>query len=44
MNFTDHVSVASAENRKHMAEKQILQFYVVSVKKKVKCYKFKTEK
>lgn len=44
MNFTDHVSVASDENRKHMAEKQILQFYVVSVKKKVKCYKFKAEK
>lgn len=44
MNFTDHVRAASAEDRKHMAGKQILQVYAVSVKKEVKRYKFKTEK
>lgn len=38
MNFTDHISVASAENKKHMARKQILKFYPISVKKKVKYY------
>lgn len=43
MNFTDHGSAASPEDRKHMAGKQILQFYAVSVKKKVKHYKFKTK-
>lgn len=44
MNSTDHVSAASAESRKRMAGKQILQVYSVSVKKEVKCCKFKTEK
>lgn len=44
MNFTDHVRAAPAESRKHMAGKQILQFYAVSVKKKVKHCKFKTAK
>ena len=38
MNFTDHISIASAENREHVARKEILKFYAVSVKKKVKYY------
>jgi len=41
LSFTDHVSIASDENRKHGARKQILKFYAVSVKKKVKYYEIK---